>query len=82
MQLFLRFFFPTFGTKDRDDVESVEEQKHVHTTNGGVSSSDLTKHVSELEKHVHDQLGGHDDGTGEKVQKPFYRVPMLSLIHI
>ena len=76
MQLFLRFFFPTFGTKDRDDVESVEEQKHVHTTNGGVSSSDLTKHVSELEKHVHDQLGGHEDGTGEKVQKPFYRVPM------
>ena len=43
MQLFVRFFFPTFGTKDRDDVESEEEQKHVHTTNGGLSSSDLTK---------------------------------------
>ena len=77
MQLFVRFFFPTFGTKDRDDVESEEEQKHVHTTNGGLSSSDLTKHVSELEKHVHEQLGaGGHDGTGEKAKKPFYRVPM------
>ena len=78
MQLFVRFFFPTFGTRDRDDVESEEEQKHVHTTNGGLSSSALTKHVSELVKHVQAQLGGggHDDGTGENVTKPFYRVPM------
>ena len=81
MQLFVRFFFPSFGTKDRDDVESEEEQKHVHTTNGGLSRDGSQKHVSDLEQHVHDQLGGgdrgaHDDGSGEKVKKPFYRVPM------
>ena len=81
MQLFVRFFFPTFGTKDRDDVESEEVQKQVHTTNGGVESTRLsTRVLSTLEKHVHDQLGGgaaHDAGTGETVEKkPFYRVPM------